>query len=206
MDGKVSDERAQASQPVNAEGLEPAPGLSPDEDFTDRSRVIHTLRDQVHHTLNREFLSVTDDLEQLRSMLSDAANRLSTAFRDMTHASAEIEALLQERPAGQEPARLEDVVGAAARIAGNAGSTIQSLQFEDMATQLLAHVRRRLDLVEAFSKDMAALSLDTVKTPLHTEALARLQNVLECYQIEMGEMRRKAIHQESLDAGAIELF
>ncbi len=203
---KVSDERVQASQPVNAgdPGSVPVPAI--DEDFTDRSRIIHTLRDSVHHTLNREFLSVTDDLEQLRGLLSDAANRLSVAFRDMTHASAEIESLMQARPEGEAPARLEDVVSAAARIAGNAGSTIQSLQFEDMATQLLAHVRRRLDLVEAFSKDMAALSLDTVKTPLHTEALVRLQNVLECYQIEMSEMRRKAIQQESLDAGAIELF
>ena len=136
------------------------------------------------------------------------ARMVYTLLQDVPGASAIEMALvpLQARSEGEAPARLEDVVSAAARIAGNAGSTIQSLQFEDMATQLLAHVRRRLDLVEAFSKDMAALSLDTVKTPLHTEALVRLQNVLECYQIEMSEMRRKAIQQESLDAGAIELF
>ncbi len=196
----------QASQPIGAEAAASETAPVPDADFTERSRTIHTLRDQVHHTLNREFLSVTDDLEQLRSLLSDAATRLSTAFRDMTHASDEIRSLVAVHAEDGSSQSLEDVVNAAARIAANAGGTVQSLQFEDMATQLLAHVRRRLDLVEAFSKDMAALSLDTVRTPLHTEALGRLQNVLECYQIEMGEMRRKAIQQESLDAGAIELF
>lgn len=177
-----------------------------DAEFADRSRHLHALRDQVHHTLNAEFMSVTTDLDQLRGLLADAAGRLSTAFREMTHASGEIESLVQRHGHASGDAHLEEVVAAAARIAGNAGSTIQSLQFEDMANQLLQHVRRRLDLVEAFSKDMAALSLDTVKTPLQPEALTRLQHVIECYQIEMGEMRRKAIHQESLDAGVIELF
>lgn len=177
-----------------------------DAEFADRSRHLHALRDQVHHTLNAEFMSVTTDLDQLRGLLADAAGRLSTAFREMTHASGEIESLVQRHGDASGDAHLEEVVAAAARIAGNAGSTIQSLQFEDMANQLLQHVRRRLDLVEAFSKDMAALSLDTVKTPLQPEALTRLQHVIECYQIEMSEMRRKAIHQESLDAGAIELF
>lgn len=184
------------------------PAVSPPQDgeLAERARQIHALRDQVNLTLNREFLSVTDDLEQLRSLLADAAQRLSGAFREMTHASGEISDLVRRSGKSGERARIEDVVDAAARIAGNAGSTIQSLQFEDMATQLLSHVRRRLDLVEAFSKDMAALSLDTAKTPLHTDALTRLANVIECYQLEMTEMRRKAIQQESLDAGAIELF
>lgn len=196
---QVSDEHVQSPET-------PAVSAPQDGDFAERARQIHALRDQVNLTLNREFLSVTDDLEQLRSLLSDAAERLSGAFRDMTHASGEIADLVRKSGGNGDEARVEEVAQAAARIAGNAGSTIQSLQFEDMATQLLAHVRRRLDLVEAFSKDMAALSLDTVKTPLHADALSRLANVIECYQLEMAEMRRKAIQQESLDAGAIELF
>lgn len=196
---QVSDEHVKAPE-------SPVVPAAEDGDFAERARVIHALRDQVNLTLNREFLSVTDDLEQLRSLLSDAASRLSTAFREMTHASGDIADLVRKSGQDGNAQAVEEVVQAAARIAGNAGSTIQSLQFEDMATQLLAHVRRRLDLVEAFSKDMAALSLDTVKTPLHNDALTRLANVIECYQLEMTEMRRKAIQQESLDAGAIELF
>lgn len=38
------------------------------------------------------------------------------------------------------------------------GLTVQSPQFEDMATQLLAHVTKRLVILEAFAKDMAVLN------------------------------------------------
>lgn len=179
-----------------------------DAEFADRSRHLHALRDQVHHTLNAEFMSVTTDLDQLRGLLADAAGRLSTAFREMRHASGEIESLVQRHGHASGDAHLEEVVAAAARIAGNAGSTIQSLQFEDMANQLLQHVNRRLQKVQEFSVEMSVINPSATCSPpfLTLEELDHLFARLEHYRNELRVSTRKVVQQQSLESGDIELF
>jgi hypothetical protein len=86
--------------------------------------------------------------------------------------------------------------------------TIQSLQFEDMATQLLQHVDRKLGVLARLSKDMAVINPSIASVPplLRTEELDRLFEKLAGYRTELAVSTRKVVQQESLESGDIELF
>ena len=76
-------------------------------------------------------------------------------------------------------------------LAGHVGDAVRSLQFQDMVSQLLAHVVRRLlevqgALASASQEDRAA-------------AMARLQGLAE-------ELDRSPVRQSALEGGSVELF
>lgn len=169
---------------------------------------LQSLREAVQSTLNAEFHVVAGDLEQLRGLLGDAASKLSSAFRVMTACTDEIQRtarLLRESPDEKALARLTALTQ---EMTSTTGTTVQSLQFEDMATQLLAHVGRRLGILESFSKDMAMLNpISDARPPFLTAAsLDALESMIETYRRDLAEAGRKAVRQQSLDSGDIELF
>ncbi|MFN8588878.1 MAG: hypothetical protein U0704_13875 [Candidatus Eisenbacteria bacterium] len=169
---------------------------------------LQQLREGVHDTLNEQFQIVTCDLEQLRGLLGDAAGKLSSTFRVITAGTTEMGATLDALACpdpGPALARIREIT---TEMTSTTGTTIQSLQFEDMATQLLAHVNRRLDALQQFSKEMAILNAGTNHLPPFLtreeldsafESLARHRNLLQ-------NDVRKAVQQQSLDSGDIELF
>lgn len=76
-------------------------------------------------------------------------------------------------------------------LAGHVGDAVRSLQFQDMVSQLLAHVVRRLlevqgALASASQEDRAA-------------AMARLQGLAQ-------ELDRSPVRQSALEGGSVELF
>ncbi len=173
------------------------------------SERLQLLREEVHATLNDEFHVVADDLEQLRGILTDAAQKLSGAFRVITTGTTELNRTLASAGTG---AAAEEPLAALARIAegmnATAGTTIQSLQFEDMATQLLQHVNRRLRTVHEFSVEMSVVNPTAHHTPpfVTTAELDALFGRLEHYRNELRVATRKVVQQQSLDSGDIELF
>ena len=101
--------------------------------------------------------------------------------------------------------RIREITG---DMTSTTGSTIQSLQFEDMATQLLAHVNRRLRTVQQFSVEMSVINPTASRTPpfLTPEELDQLFARLEHYRQELRVTTRKVVQQQSLESGDIELF
>lgn len=63
--------------------------LSASRELTER---LQLLREGVHETLNDQFQIVAGDLEQLRGLLGDAAQKLSATFRVITAGTTEWEA------------------------------------------------------------------------------------------------------------------
>lgn len=176
------------------------------------SRELHermqTLREEVHASLNDEFHVVADDLEQLRGILTDAAMKLSGAFRVINASTLELNSAISkmgERPNSESLAELNVIADG---MNATAGTTIQSLQFEDMATQLLAHVNRRLRTVQQFSVEMSVINPTASRTPpfLTPEELDQLFARLEHYRQELRVTTRKVVQQQSLESGDIELF
>jgi hypothetical protein len=166
------------------------------------------LREEVHASLNGEFHVVADDLEQLRSILTDAAQKLSGAFRVISQSTGELNKALvkiAENPADDSLAMLNEIADG---MNSTAGTTIQSLQFEDMATQLLAHVNRRLKTIHDFSVEMSVVNPTASHTPpfLTPEELDSLFARLDHYRNELRASARKVVQQQSLDSGDIELF
>jgi methyl-accepting chemotaxis protein len=169
---------------------------------------LQSLRDQVHETLNTEFNVVASDLIQLRRLLSDAAEKLSGTFRTVTAGSADLTVEIARLGDGGGPQSLARVREIATDMTATTGQTIQSLQFEDMATQLLQHVDKKLGVLARLSKDMAIINPTTARVPplLRGEQLEELFARLEAYRTELAVSTRKVVQQESLESGDIELF
>jgi hypothetical protein len=207
MDAAMSDSPASLPVPeMDAAKLEEiADYLGLTQEALERLQV---LRDEVHETLNVEFNVVTADLTQLRRLLSDAAEKLSGTFRVVTASSEDMRntiSLVNDTPDFEVLRRIREI---AVEMTSTTGTTIQSLQFEDMATQLLQHVDRKLGVLARLSKDMAIINPTTARVPplLRTQQLDDLFAMLESYRSELKIATRKVVQQESLESGDIELF
>jgi len=129
--------------------------------------------------LQDHLMTVTNDLERLQRLLDDAGEALSTHFYS---ASSHVNGLLRQDQASAEAPVLnkvmEDIAGA-----------ITALQFQDMATQLIAHTSQRL-------RNCAdQLARDTFGDDEEGEAI-----------VEIAPLRPNPVTQDEMDAGSIELF
>jgi hypothetical protein len=201
--GPAGDATAAMNTVADAARWDGTPAPSPEL----RER-LYLLRDEVHTTLHSEFNTTAVDLDQLRGILADAAEKLSGAFCVMTGSLGELVRLVESIPAGPEGAPMAEIAAIAKDITSKTGSTVQSLQFEDMATQLLQHVGRRLATLELFSKDMSILHPhpDNPGAPLTDAVLDDLFRRLDAHRTELLAVGRKTVQQQSLDSGNIELF
>jgi len=131
--------------------------------------------------LQDHLMTVTNDLERLQRLLDDAGEALSEHFFSASsHISALMEASSQGLPS--DNAKLKQVM---ADIAG----AITALQFQDMATQLIAHTSQRL-------RNCAdQLARDTFGDDEDGEAV-----------VEIAPLRPNPVTQDEMDAGSIELF
>jgi len=131
--------------------------------------------------LQDHLMTVTNDLERLQRLLDDAGEALSAHFYS---ASSHISALIKGVEALDNPdnARLQQVMS---DIAG----AITALQFQDMATQLIAHTSQRLrNCADQLARDTFGDDEDGVTV------------------VEIAPLRPNPVTQDEMDAGSIELF
>jgi hypothetical protein len=169
---------------------------------------MQALREQVHQILNDEFIVVATDLGQLRRILADAAEKLSGTFRVVTAGSENLRTTIATVKGAADVEVLHRISEIAGEMTSTTGITIQSLQFEDMATQLLQHVDRKLSVLARLAKDMAVINPTMASVPplLRTGELDELFARLAGYRTELAVATRKVVQQESLESGEIELF
>ena len=82
--------------------------------------------------LQDHLLTVTNDLDHLQALLSDAGETLMEAFLGVTYQLQCLQVVKPENSAAIE------------RAIKHLGSTARALQFQDMSTQLIAHTSQRL--------------------------------------------------------------
>jgi hypothetical protein len=172
------------------------------------SRTPLVLHLAVAESLESQFGSTLFDLQQLRNMLGDATGKLSQAFQLMVQRQAreqgELAGRLRPRPT---PLSRADR-GTGRRDLQGAMLVVQSLQFEDMANQLLQHVDKRIDWLGNFARD-ASLLRTAVREDMvgmtYAEFLAVEERLAEL-RMQLGQWDRKVVQQQSLDEGDIELF
>lgn len=166
------------------------------------------LHGSVHESLESQFGSTVADLLQLRNILGDATTKLSQAFQMMVHQARDqgeiAQRLLDERdsPAAREMQSL------AKEISRGANLVVQSLQFEDMANQLLQHLDRRITWLESFARDASLL-----RTAVHDQVIGMSHQEFLEVEERISQLRnqrhdwdRKVVQQQSLEEGDIELF
>ena len=131
--------------------------------------------------LQDHLMTVTHDLERLQRLLDDAGEALSLHFYS---ASNHVTALLQRDEALSESSR-----AALGHVTGDIAGAITALQFQDMATQLIAHTSQRL-------RNCAdQLARDTFGDDEDGEAM-----------VEIAPLRPNPVTQDEMDAGSVELF
>ncbi|HET9976034.1 MAG TPA: hypothetical protein VFQ20_01245 [Burkholderiaceae bacterium] len=117
-------------------------------------------------------LTASHDLDRLQTLLSDACDLLSASFFG---ARASVDAL----HAGES---VND-------LTRHLGRAITALQFEDMASQLIAHTHRRLrSCADRLAADAFAADDDGAAV------------------VEAAPLRPNPVTQVEMDAGSIELF
>jgi hypothetical protein len=129
--------------------------------------------------LQDHLMTVTNDLERLQRLLDDAGEALSAHFYS---ASNEVMSMLSTTNGGDGSTGLKNVMQ---DIAG----AITALQFQDMATQLIAHTSQRL-------RNCAdQLARDTFGDDEEGAAV-----------VEIAPLKPNPVTQDEMDAGSIELF
>ena len=131
--------------------------------------------------LQDHLLVASNDLERLQRLLSDACDSLMSHFQG---ASGELRTLLDDgavRPEAGAPTvhkAMEHMAGA-----------ITAMQFQDMASQLVAHTSKRLR---------------NCADRLASQAMGDDEDGAAV--IEEGPLRPNPVTQDEMDAGSIELF
>ena len=131
--------------------------------------------------LQDHLLMANNDLERLQRLLDDAAQAL---MRHFTFATEHMNAALVHLEASDlgEPPNIREARTTLA-------SAITALQFQDMATQLIAHTSRRLRTCAD------RLAADVMGDDEDGEAV-----------VEQAPLRPNPVTQYEMDAGSIELF
>lgn len=133
--------------------------------------------------LQDHLMVVSNDLERLQRLLDDASSALIGHFAGATrHLDAVHHAVLQAGP-DADPAALRDLRSAR-------GGAITALQFQDLATQLIAHTSQRLrSCVDRLGHDVFAGGDDD-----------------DPGLMEQAPLRPNPVTQDEVDAGSVELF
>jgi hypothetical protein len=131
--------------------------------------------------LQDHLMTVTNDLERLQRLLDDAGEALSEHFFSASnHISSLMNAAQQGASAdnGRLQQVMEDIAGA-----------ITALQFQDMATQLIAHTSQRLrNCADQLARDTFGDDEDGAAV------------------VEIAPLSPNPVTQDEMDAGSVELF
>ena len=130
--------------------------------------------------LQDHLMVASNDLERLQRLLDDASETLSGHFYGASSQLNDVMTALKAMPAldGSMHVAMQNLAGA-----------ITALQFQDMATQLIAHTQRRLrNCADRIARDAMGDDEDG-------EAI-----------VEDAPMRPNPVTQDEMDAGSVDLF
>ncbi|MES2318202.1 MAG: chemotaxis protein [Pseudomonadota bacterium] len=159
----------------------------------------------------RHLTEVETDLIQTELLLEEAIEKLTSSFmaiHSAVGARQDAIALLLAggSPTPEERASLEcmtDDVGAHVNMA------ITSMQFQDMTSQLIDRTLKRVTGLREFLGTLGAHGADVLPesgSEEIVELLGKVSMALAIQSLELRSVLRKAVNQQHMDSGDIELF
>jgi hypothetical protein len=131
--------------------------------------------------LQDNLMTATHDLDRLQTLLAHACDELMLGFHGATARIREISDRAEHADAG-----VPDLVADVMQLLGGA---ITALQFQDMASQLIAHTHKRLrNCADRLAQQTMGDDDD------------------EAAVVEDAPMRPNPVTQDEMDAGSVELF
>ncbi|MES2126709.1 MAG: chemotaxis protein [Pseudomonadota bacterium] len=159
----------------------------------------------------KHLTEVETDLIQTELLLEEAIEKLTASFMAI-HAEVgarqdAIRLLLDGgKPSLEETARLEAMFG---EIGGHVNTAITSMQFQDMTSQLIDRTLKRVTGLREFLGTLGAHGADLMPESGSEEVvdlLGKVSMALAIQSLELRSVLRKAVNQQHLESGDIELF
>ncbi|HEV7814164.1 MAG TPA: chemotaxis protein [Janthinobacterium sp.] len=159
----------------------------------------------------KHLTEVETDLVQTGLLLEEAIEKLSRNFMAI-HAAVSaqqdtIDLLLAGgRPTAEDGARLQAMQG---EVGNHVNAAITSMQFQDMTSQLIDRTLKRVTGLREFLGTLGSHGAEMLPESDNEEIVALLGKVSMALAIQSLELRsvlRKAVSQQHLESGDIELF
>ncbi len=165
--------------------------------------------------------SFSEKIGESVSGIAEALSAVETTVRDMAEqdtrmvgeARHQVDGLMEKTRAFNRrlEASAQQISGISTQVEQEVRGAITSLQFQDMATQVLAHVSGRVEILEAVLDDLARLSrkMEEDDAELRDSCAKRLEQFrqgLDEASVCIENARHNPVSQKSMDQGEIELF
>jgi hypothetical protein len=159
----------------------------------------------------RHLTEVETDLRQTELLLEEAIEKLTTSFMAIHAAVGERQPAIDLLLAGGTPSA--DQCALLERMSGEVGAhvntAITSMQFQDMTSQLIDRTLKRVTGLREFLGTLGAhgadVSPDSGSEEI-VELLGKVSMALAIQSLELRSVLRKAVSQQHLESGDIELF
>lgn len=175
----------------------------------------------------RGFAVVADEVRKLSLRSSEFSSQIRTRMGDVTRSVEKAEEVINRVSSSDMSFALssrqnvsnmltkineinttmEDVVqqlqSAAQQVANDVRTTVTSLQFQDMATQLIEHAGKRQDAMQEILSGIATLDQHL---PNQGDRIQRLHDKLNEARALIERTRHNPVKQASIEVGSMELF
>jgi 3-deoxy-D-arabino-heptulosonate 7-phosphate (DAHP) synthase class II len=159
----------------------------------------------------RHLTEVETDLIQTELLLEEAVDKLTRSFMAIHQAVGARQDGIDLILAGGTPSA-EEVVrikGMSGEIGMHVNAAITSMQFQDMTSQLIDRTLKRVSGLREFLGTLGAhgagITPDCDSEEI-AELLGKVSMALAIQSLELRSVLRKAVHQQHLESGDIELF
>lgn len=167
----------------------------------------------------KEFSSqIRTDIERMHGSIQETERSINTmAARDMDEAMASKERVDRtmgevQRVNSSMASSVEELGRIAHEVEANVNAAVTALQFQDMATQLVGHARKRVTEIEESLAEVTQLpgALANVAELEDEQSIAQAHNVIEQVKQRLQTMRthteKNPVRQEAVASGDIDLF
>jgi hypothetical protein len=159
----------------------------------------------------KHLTEVETDLIQTQLLLVEAIDKLTTSFTAIHQAVAARQDTINLLLAGGKPSAEEsEKLGALLdEIGFHVNNAITSMQFQDMTSQLIDRTLKRVTGLREFLGTLGAHGADIVPESGSEEIvdlLGKVSMALAIQSLELRSVLRKAVNQQHLESGDIELF
>jgi hypothetical protein len=159
----------------------------------------------------KHLTEVETDLRQTELLLEEAIDKLTTSFMAIHTAVGERQDSINRLLAGGTPSAEESarLGGMSGEIGVHVNSAITSMQFQDMTSQLIDRTLKRVSGLRSFLGTLgehgAAITAECDSEEI-VELLGKVSMALAIQSLELRSVLRKAVNQQHLESGDIELF
>jgi hypothetical protein len=159
----------------------------------------------------RHLTEVETDLVQTALLLTEAIEKLGASFLEIHALASAQQETMNLLLAGGTPSE-EQIAGIKSmqvEMDRQISTVITSLQFQDMTSQLLDRSQKRVTGLREFLATLgthgAGLHMGSDNDEM-VELLKRISVALAIQSMELKSVLRKAVHQQHLEAGDVDLF